>query len=92
MSDDPLLTVAERALVQDLGRCYTRLTALVPEGLTQGADLAEARAAIHVVQRMILAQAAARAYPAEFRLLGTTIRHEPGSRSQLRRMTAEGEE
>jgi hypothetical protein len=81
MTDD-VLTPAERALVQELGGCYTRLELLVPQGPNREGDLAEARAAIHVVQRMILAQAAARAYPAEFRLLGTVIPVRPRSASQ----------
>jgi hypothetical protein len=45
----------------------------VADGSTREDDLAELRAAIHVVQRAVLAQAAARAYPGEFRLLGGVV-------------------
>ena len=36
-------------------------------------DWAEAAQAIHVLQNMIMAQAAGRAYPEEYRLLGRTL-------------------
>lgn len=42
-------------------------------GPTREQDIAELEAAIHVVQRMVLAQAAAREYPGRYRLLGEVI-------------------
>lgn len=38
----------------------------------QSGDWVEAAAHIHALQQMVMSQAAARAYPAEFRLLGET--------------------
>jgi hypothetical protein len=46
---------------------------IVANGPTRTEDLAELTAAIHVIQRTVMAQAAARAYPGEFRLLGEVI-------------------
>lgn len=43
---------------------------IIGDGPAAHGDLAEAVAAIHVLQRMIGAQAAARAYPQRYRLLG----------------------
>lgn len=76
--DDPeppgLLTKAEREAVRQAGQLYTLIAEhIVTDGPTRDDDLAEVRAAVHVVQRAVLAQAAARAYPAEFRLLGRTL-------------------
>jgi hypothetical protein len=72
-----LLTEAEREAVRQAGQLYTLIAGhVVAGGATRDDDLAELRAAIHVIQRMVLAQAAARAYPAEFRLLGARV--QPG--------------
>jgi hypothetical protein len=67
---DELLTAEERELVQDLGRIYTRMMDVVRDERTRDDDLREIRFHIHGLQRMLMAQAAARAYPSEFRLLG----------------------
>jgi hypothetical protein len=45
----------------------------VGDGPTRAADLAELTAAIHVIQRAVMAQAAARAYPGQYRPLGEAI-------------------
>jgi Helix-turn-helix domain/Bacterial regulatory proteins, gntR family len=69
-----LLKPAERAAVRDAGWLYTFIaTHVIADGPTREDDLAELRAPIHVIQRMVLAQAAARAYPKEFRLLGGLV-------------------
>jgi hypothetical protein len=66
----PLLTDDEREIVTDLGRIYVRLSKVVGPGTTRGADLTELGHHIHVLQQAVMAQAAARAFPTEFRLLG----------------------
>jgi hypothetical protein len=58
----------------------------VADGPTRNDDLAEVRAAVHVVQRAVLAQAAARACPVEFRLLGGVL---PGAGPRNRQAGAE---
>lgn len=80
---DILLTAHEREAVRLAGRLYTLIAGhVVADGPTRGDDLAEVRAAVHLIQRAVLAQAAARAYPLEFRLLGAVIR--PGRERKKR--------
>jgi hypothetical protein len=70
-----LLTGAEREAVRLAGLLYTLIEEhIVADGPTRDDDLAELRAAVHVIQRAMLAQAAGRAYPEEFRLLGRRLR------------------
>jgi Helix-turn-helix domain/Bacterial regulatory proteins, gntR family len=70
-----LLTADERQAVRQAGLLYTLIAEnVVADGPTRDADLAELRAAVHLIQRTVLAQGAARAFPQEFRLLGTVIR------------------
>lgn len=54
-------------LTADLGRVMRRVI-----GNDNGPDVAEAVAALHVIQNMVRGQAAARAYPDRYRLLGKT--------------------
>jgi hypothetical protein len=69
-----LLTPAEHAALRDAGLLYTFIaTNVMADGPTREDDLAELRAPIHAIQRMVLAQAAARAFPEEFRLLGRLV-------------------
>lgn len=69
-----LLTADERQAVRWAGMLYTFLAeGVVANGATRNDDLAELRAAVHLIQRAVLAQAAARAYPEEFRLLGKVL-------------------
>lgn len=68
-----LLTVEERALTFDLGQIWNRLCKVVAVGPSRQGDLAEAVHHIHALQNVVMAQAAARAYPDEFRLLGSTV-------------------
>jgi hypothetical protein len=88
-ADGDLLTVEERALVRDLGRWYTRLAAVTGDSpRTREDDLREAEFHVHALQRAVMAQAAARAYPAEFRLLGEVIpgRHDNHFQGTLKRL------
>ena len=72
-----LLTASELAALR-LTADLVNLLALdiVGDGPTQRADIAELVVHIHAIQHMVMAQAAARAYPGEFRLLGMDIRGE----------------
>ena len=71
------LLAEEREIVHDLGRIYTRMTAIVGDAVTREDDLREIRAHIHDLQHAVMAQAAARCYPREFRLLGELVCAEP---------------
>jgi hypothetical protein len=74
-----LLTDDERNAVRMAGRLYAHIRdSVCGHGPTRADDLAELRASIHHVQRLVMAQAAARLYPGEFRLMGevTAARHE----------------
>lgn len=72
------LTDDERHAIQTAGRLYSFIAAhVVSDGPTRDDDLAEVRAAIHQIQHAIMAQAAARTYPREYRLLGTVITTQP---------------
>lgn len=68
------LTESERKAVRDAGLLFQLLANdIVGDGPTREADLAELTAAIHVIQRAVMSQAAARAYPGQYRPLGEVI-------------------
>jgi hypothetical protein len=68
------LTADERDAVRLAGELYTLIAEeICGSGPTRGDDLAELRAAVHLIQRAVLANAAARGYPSEFRLLGEVL-------------------
>jgi hypothetical protein len=70
---DPL-TDDERKAVRLAGELYTFVADRVcGNGPTRDDDLAELRACVHHVQRLMMAQAAARAYPGELRLMGEIV-------------------
>lgn len=75
MSD--LLTQAEHNAVTTAALLANQVAEIVGDGPSRDADMAEAVHHIHAVQRMILAQAAARAYPDRYRLLGDTVKVSP---------------
>lgn len=69
-----LLTDEEREAVRLAGVLYTLIADdVVVGGVTREDDLAELRSHVHAIQNMVKAQAAGRAYPLEFRLLGKTL-------------------
>jgi hypothetical protein len=71
---DEVLTSQERQLVHDLGRWHTRAMAAIGDSPATGQrDRDELTAHVHALQHAIMAQAAARAFPAEFRLLGSVV-------------------
>lgn len=69
-----LLTDREREATRKAGELWGDICAIVGDGPTRDADLAEFIHHIHAIQNGIMRQAAARAYPDEFRLLGETLR------------------
>lgn len=68
------LTVREVEAVETLGRLWGELCEIVGDGPTRDADLTELVAHVHALQHAVMAQAAARAHPDAFRLLGETLR------------------
>lgn len=65
-----MLTDRERQAVERLGEVWGDLCAIVGDGSTRDADLAEMAHHVHALQNAVLAQAAARAYPDLYRLAG----------------------
>jgi hypothetical protein len=68
-----LLTESEKALIDQLGKCYGAFTRIVGEGPTRSADITEFCTIIHAAQNTVMSQAAARAYPDTYRLLGDLV-------------------
>jgi hypothetical protein len=78
-----MLTDPEREAVRMAGELYTHIQDKVcGNGPTRDEDLAELRAGIHHVQRLVMAQAAARLYPGELRLMGEVVGGNPGGASK----------
>jgi broad specificity phosphatase PhoE len=70
----PLLTEGEHHAIKLAGQLMSRISRdVIGDGMNRRQDLAEAAAHVHAIQNMILAQAAARAYPDRYRLLGGTL-------------------
>lgn len=68
-----LLTPQEHKAIDDAGKLWNDLSAIVGNGVTRQADLGEFYLSIHAIQRGVMKQAAARAYPDRYRLLGEVI-------------------
>lgn len=64
------LTVDEREALRLSGQLANLCRRIIGDGPTAEHDWSEMAVRIHSVQHMVMAQAAARAYPDEFRLLG----------------------
>ena len=69
-----LLTSVEQEIIQDLGDIWSKICQAVGDGTTRRDDLREIVTHIHALQYLIMSQAAARAYPQTYRLLGETTR------------------
>jgi len=65
-----MLTDLEHDILRRLGDLSTDMFSLVGGAPSREGDLAEITSAIHQLQRMVLAQCAARMYPSAYRLLG----------------------
>lgn len=75
MATEPsLLSVMERDVITKLGDIWGDLCKITDHGPTREPDLNELVIHIHALQQAVLSQAAARAYPDEFRRLGSTLR------------------
>lgn len=68
-----LLTPSEHQLVELLAHVANLFSDIVGDDRSRNGDIAEAVDKIHALQNMVLSQAAARAYPAMYRLLGETV-------------------
>lgn len=69
-----LLTPEEHRLMMMIGKVNRQFHAISENGPTKEQDLTEIRNHIHALQNWVLAQAAARAYPQEYRTLGGTTK------------------
>jgi hypothetical protein len=68
-----LLTDEEKKAVRMAGELATLIeTHVILYGSSRAQDVAELEFYVHGIQRMIMAQAAARTYPVLYRMLGTT--------------------
>lgn len=67
------LTPGEHRVLELTGELWKALCEVTGNGSTRSADLTEAVAHIHALQHMVLAQAAGRAYPERYRLIGETL-------------------
>lgn len=69
----PALTPDERMAILQAGDLWATLCRIVGDDRTREADLGELVIHIHAIQHAVMAQAAARAYPDLYRLLGATL-------------------
>jgi hypothetical protein len=67
-----LLTDEEKELLATLGHAARLFRQIVADDTTRDADLSEVVDKIHQLQHAVLAQAAGRYYPDDYRLLGGT--------------------
>lgn len=69
---EPLLTDKEHELIDALGDCADLFGEIILDGEEQEGDTSEVGSKICTLQNMVLAQAAARAYPDKYRLMGNS--------------------
>jgi hypothetical protein len=67
------LTETEHQVMDLTSQLWSAFCAVTGDGRTRAEDLHEASLHIHALQNMVLAQAAARAYPDRYRLLGLSV-------------------
>lgn len=67
------LTDDEHAVIDQAGHLWDSISKIVGHGPTRDDDLGEFLIWIHLIQQKIMAQAAARAFPSRYRLLGEVI-------------------
>lgn len=70
---DNLLTPNEHLVVTKLGECFHLFSEIVSNGETRDADMTEICSQIHVLQHKAMSQAAGRAFPGKYRLLGKVL-------------------
>lgn len=72
--NDPLLTDDEHEFVRLAGQlCAFFKTKIVLDGPNREGDIREVEAAIHTLQARVMSNAAARAFPDRYRLLGGAV-------------------
>ncbi len=72
-ADLGLLTEDEQLAINQAGALWKILRKITANRSTRTNDLNELAFHIHAIQRAVMAQAAARAYPNEYRLLGDVL-------------------
>jgi hypothetical protein len=72
-TDPELLTEAEHRAIDYTAALWHELGEIVGPGPSRAVDLRELVVHIHAIQHAVMSQAAARAYPDRFRLLGGTL-------------------
>lgn len=70
---EPLLTNEELQAMETSAVLFNQFSEIVGRGPTRQADLTEVAFHIHGLQNMVLAQAASRAFPDRYRLMGGTL-------------------
>lgn len=71
--EEELLTDREKQLLDKLADVANEFFVVSSSSPTRYNDIGEAVSCIHTLQRMILANAAARAYPDKYRLFGGVV-------------------
>lgn len=71
-----LLIGREHEMIWQLGQVFRDFRYILHSGANRERDLEEAAFHIHALQHMVMAQAAARAYPEKDRLLGDSMKEE----------------
>jgi hypothetical protein len=74
MRTRPTLTDLQREIIDDAGKLWTKICRAVPDGPSRTGDLDELIKPVHLIQRYFMAEAAAVAYPADYRPLGVGMR------------------
>lgn len=73
---EPILTSDEHHAVKLAAELWNHLCKTIPKGPTRSADLGELVVHIHAIQQAVMSNAAGRAYPTKYRLLGLSL-HTP---------------
>jgi len=73
---DQFLTADEMSAVRQAGDLWGTLCKVAGNGPTRDNDLHELIVHVHAIQQAVMSQAAGRAYPGTYRLLGETLRTE----------------
>lgn len=68
-----MLTPEELEVMDLTCLIFNKLQHIILDGPSREADVAEMVHHVHAIQRAVLAQSAARVYPNQFRLLGSTV-------------------
>jgi hypothetical protein len=74
---DNYLTQQEKVVIAMAGSIMSRVSDIVGDDRSRSGDLREILGAVHLIQNTILAQAAGRLYPDQYRLLGETLQDPP---------------